>query len=176
MKTKYTFFVSLLMIVSTIFLSGFMIETNNDEIKSPYINKKVNNLPTSVQMYDLIEYKSIEYNIPKYILYNISWLETGYRGPFHWNYNPYVTSYAGATGPMQIIPQHFSRQYATDYEIKTNIEKNVDVSCKMLVYLYKSYGKWDIVLGAYNTGSLIVNDYARYGVSNRNYQSKWIKL
>ena len=36
----------------------------------------------SLQMYESIEHWSDSFNIPKYIAYNVSYLETGYRGPF----------------------------------------------------------------------------------------------
>lgn len=176
MKIKYTLITSLLLIIATVLLSGFIIETSDVKIDLlGTTNKNTVLLPTSIQMYDLIESKSVEYNIPKYILYNIAWMETRYKGPFDWNYNPFLTSAAGATGPMQVIPQHFSRQYVSDHNLKTDLESNIDVSCKMLRQLYYTYGNWDIVLGCYNTGSPQINDYAIYGNSNKNYKSKWIK-
>lgn len=45
----------------------------------------------------------------------------------------------------------------------------------MLKNLYKTYGRWDLALGYYNTGYSQVNDYAAYGFSNKNYKIKWIK-
>ncbi len=57
----------------------------------------------SLQMYESIEHWSDSFNIPKHIAYNVAYLETRYRGPFDFDYNPYQTSFAGAVGPMQII-------------------------------------------------------------------------
>ncbi len=175
MKIKYTLIISLLLIIATVLLSGFIIETTDVKPELLYTANKNTNLPTSIQMYDLIESKSVEYDIPKYILYNIAWMETRYEGPFDWDYNPFLTSVAGATGPMQVIPQHFSRQYVSDHNLKTDLKSNIDVSCKMLRQLHDTYGSWDIVLGCYNTGSPQINDYAIYGNNNKNYKSKWIE-
>ncbi len=183
MKLKITLIFTGLLIIAAILCCGFMLHNYEKNEIVEFSQAKINNssdisaiTPTSIQMYDIIENKSNEYGIPRYILYNVAWMETRYEGPFDWNYDPYQTSYMGASGPMQIIPQRFSRQYASDHEIKNDIEKNIDVSCKMLMTLYKSYGKWDVVLGAYNTGSPVVNDYASYGSVNKNYQSRWVRF
>jgi hypothetical protein len=42
------------------------------------------NKPTSMVMYENLEKYSKEYDIPKYIIYNIAFLETRYEGPFDW--------------------------------------------------------------------------------------------
>jgi len=79
----------------------------------------------SLQMYESIEHWSDSFNIPKHIAYNVAYLETRYQGPFHFNYNPYQKSYAGAVGPMQIITR-WARPYVrgriTEKELKTNID------------------------------------------------------
>jgi hypothetical protein len=133
----------------------------------------------SLQMFESIEHWSDSFNVPKYIAYNVAYLETGYRGPFDFNYNPYLTSSAGAVGPMQIIT-HWAHPYAghhlTDRELKTNIDLNVKISMKMLKSWYNIYHDWTLAAGAYNSGQPIRNDYALYVSSNRDYKSKWIKL
>ena len=43
----------------------------------------------SLQMYESIEHWSDSFNIPKHIAYNVAYLETRYRGPFDFDYNPY---------------------------------------------------------------------------------------
>ena len=100
-----------------------------------------------------------------------------YQGPFDWDYHGKLTSYAGAQGPMQIITR-WAHQYAerriTEKELRTNIDLNVMISMKMLRTRYNSTGNWATACGGYNTGSAIVNDYARYCVSNKNYKSKWV--
>ena len=79
---------------------------------------------------------------------------------------------------MQIITRYahvHAGYHVTAKELRTDLELNIDVSCSMLKKLYKQYGRWDIVLGYYNTGYPQVNDYAAYGSSTKNYKSKWIK-
>jgi hypothetical protein len=44
----------------------------------------------------------------------------------------------------------------------------------MLRTRYNSTGNWATACGGYNTGLAIVNDYARYCVSNKNYKAKWV--
>lgn len=134
--------------------------------------------PTPMFMYENIEKYSNKYRIPKYIAYNISFLETRYQGPFHWKYNPSQTSCAGALGPMQIMPgtakliQKFSVPHSA---LKNDIRLNVEISMKLLRKLYNKYHDWAIVCGCYNTGKPIVNDYARYCINNFDYQNKWVR-
>ena len=139
---------------------------------------KEDSSPTSLHMYYLLINSSKKYNIPKHILFNVAYLETGYKGPFHWQYNPYQTSFAGAQGPMQIITR-WSHSYAgrtlTPKELRTDLKLNIDVSCKMLVKLKKMYKRWDLALGFYNTGYPNVNHYAQYASSTYNYKQKWIR-
>lgn len=135
--------------------------------------------PPSLQMFNIIESASDSFNIPRYILYNVAYLETHYQGPFDWQYNPYLTSPAGAVGPMQIIPKFapsFHKGKISAKELKNNLKLNVEVSCKMLKFLYKQYGRWDLVLGYYNTGYPNVNEYAVYASSNKDYKNRWIKI
>lgn len=134
--------------------------------------------PYCLRLYNLIEIKSREFNIPKYILYNIAYNETRYRGPFDWQYNPKLTSSAGAEGAMQIITRfahHYAGRKVTAKELRENIELNVTISCRMLRDLYNRYGRWDIVCGYYNTGYPQINDYATRVTSNRHYRLNWIE-
>lgn len=133
----------------------------------------------SLAMYEFIEHYSDSFGIPKYVAYNIAYQETGYRGPFHFNYNPYQTSNMGAQGPMQIIPLYahkFAGKRVSSTELKNNLELNVIVSMKMLKEWYSIYHDWTLAAGAYNSGQPIKNDYAVYVASNKDYKSKWLKL
>lgn len=135
------------------------------------------NSPPSLQLYNIIEDASDSFRIPKYILYNIAFLETRYRGPFDWSYDPCLTSQAGAVGPMQIIPRYahsYAGRKVTSEELRTNLKLNVEVSCKMLKKLYSLYHSWELVLGYYNTGNPIINEYAAFGSSNTDYKKNWI--
>ena len=133
----------------------------------------------SLQMYESIEHWSDSFNIPKYIAYNVAYLETRYQGPFHFDYNPYQKSSAGAVGPMQIITRWakpYVRKRLTEKELKTNIDLNVKISMQMLRKWYSIHHDWTLACGAYNSGSPIRNDYAVYASSNKDYKNKWERL
>ena len=133
----------------------------------------------SLQMYESIEHWSDSFNIPKYIAYNVAYLETRYQGPFHFDYNPYQKSSAGAVGPMQIITRWakpYVRKRLTEKELKTNIDLNVKISMQMLRKWYSIHHDWTLACGAYNSGSPIRNDYAVYATTNKDYKNKWERL
>lgn len=170
-----SFIITTILILATFF--GSLNKTEEQQLISEYSSQEV--VPVSIELYNIIESKSEQYGIPKYIAYNVAYMESRYRGPFHWSYNPYLTSSAGAQGPMQIITRYahkFVGRTVTPKELRTDLEMNVDVSMKMLKRLYGIYGKWDLVLGYYNTGYPQVNGYASYGTSTKNYKDKWVKL
>jgi len=132
----------------------------------------------SLQMYESIEHWSDSFNIPKHIAYNVAWLETRYQGPFHFDYNPYQKSSAGAVGPMQIITKYsyrYAGRHVSDKELMNNVELNVSVSMKMLRKRFEMYRDWGKACGGYNTGSPVLNDYAIYCVSNKNYKKNWFR-
>ena len=181
MSSRQTFKTVIFLIVVGILGSGYLLHqhvnrTFEDEL---YEMGSDSNSPTSIYMYHLLEKKSDEYGIPKHILFNVAYLETGYRGPFHSNYNPYRTSVAGAQGPMQIITR-WSHRYAgrrlSPKELREDLELNITISCKMLVKLKRMYKRWDLALGFYNTGYPMVNHYASYAANNLNYKSKWVQV
>lgn len=151
----------------------------NTEHDEWYVQGSETNAPTSLKMYYLLQKYSKEYNVPEYVAFNVAYLETGYKGPFHWTYNPHQRSSAGAVGPMQIITRYAHKhagRRVTETELKSDIELNIQVSMSMLSKLYKIYGRWDLVLGYYNTGYPQVNGYAEYASTNKNYKNKWVEL
>ena len=79
---------------------------------------------------------------------------------------------------MQIITR-WAHQYAgrhvSQNELLTNVDLNVMVSMKMLRKLYDMHHSWALACGGYNTGSPIINEYAHYCATNKNYKSNWIK-
>jgi hypothetical protein len=84
--------------------------------------------PTPLKMYELIDHYSNIYEIPKHIAFNVAYLETRYKGPFDWKYKPGQTSYAGAVGPMQIMPataNYVHKQKISKKNLKNNIELNI---------------------------------------------------
>ena len=179
MTIKRTLVLVTLLVITGVLTCGYMLQSEHDKFEMTILQLgDSSNSPACLQMYNLIERKSEENNIPKYILYNVAWLETRYCGPFDWDYNPYRTSSAGAQGPMQIITRYAHKHaghHVTAKELRTDLELNIDVSCSMLKNLYKTYGRWDIALGYYNTGYPQVNDYAAYGSGTKNYKVKWTK-
>jgi len=135
--------------------------------------------PSSLSMYDNLEKYSEEYDIPKYIAYNIAYLETRYQGPFDWKYKPNLTSSAGAVGPMQVMPKTANGIHKKNVPVKTlknDIEFNVETSMILLNRLHKKYKDWGVVCGYYNTGYPLINDYAEFCVTNKNYKKNWIEF
>lgn len=133
--------------------------------------------PISLRMYNSIEKYSKLYKVPKYVAYNVAFKETRYQGPFHWSYLPYQVSSANAVGPMQIITKYahpFAGKHVSQKELMTNIELNVKVSMKMLRYRYNLHHSWALACGGYNTGRPIINEYANFCSSNKNYKKNWI--
>ena len=163
----------------TIIFVGNKFYNEKSKYHSPTLYEigTTNDAPVSLKMYYLIEKYSKQYNIPKYVAYNVAYLETGYRGPFHWNYNPHQESFAGAVGPMQIMPStgdYLTKGKSTKQSLKMDLELNVSLSMKLLRQLFDKYKNWAVVCGCYNTGYPIVNDYGHYCDANRDYISKWI--
>jgi hypothetical protein len=135
------------------------------------------NSPFCLQMYTSIEKYSEMYNVPKYIAYNVAFLETRYQGPFHWRYDHRKVSSAGAQGPMQIITRwahSYAQRTVGERELRNNIDLNVKISMELLHKLRKPYNDWGLICGYYNTGYPRVNDYARFCVNNKDYQKNWV--
>jgi soluble lytic murein transglycosylase-like protein len=119
--------------------------------------------PPCVQLYSLLEKYSDQYEVPFDIAIGVAREETGYRGPFHWAYNPKQTSYANAYGAMQVQVPTANDNWenpVTSKMLLDDLELNVHISMKLLARLKKRYGNWQVALGAYNSGRPIVNDYA----------------
>ena len=119
--------------------------------------------PPCLQMYYYIEKYADSFNIPKRFAYGIASHETGYKGPFHWDYNPAQTSCANAVGPMQVMvstARWINNDNVTKDKLRTDIRYNVYTSMKLLRKLYNKRGDWKLVFGEYNTGRPCVNGYA----------------
>lgn len=128
----------------------------------------------AIQMYFYINKYAAEYNIPVEYAYAVAYQETKYKGPLDLKYNPGLTSTAGAVGPMQIMPstaREIMGRNININELRTNVELNVQISMKLLRYLYDRYHNWKLVFGAYNTGRPVINQYALNVVNKKYY---WI--
>jgi hypothetical protein len=122
-------------------------------------------IPPCLQMYYSIEKHAADNGIPLRYAYGIAYLESGYEGPFDWDYNHALGVEGSSVGPMQIIPQ-FAQHYVperkiTNREMKHDIDLNVMVSMRILKKLKEMHGDWLLVFGAYNTGRPLINNYAR---------------
>ncbi len=114
-------------------------------------------------MYTYIEMYADTFDVPKRFAYGVARAETGYQGPFHWNYNPSQGSSAGALGPMQIMLETARRNNhdnVSRYKLRNDIKYNVRTSMLVLRKLYNKYRDWKTVFGCYNTGRPCVNGYA----------------
>jgi hypothetical protein len=79
---------------------------------------------------------------------------------------------------MQIITRWahpYAGRHVSQRELMTNIDLNVMISMKMLRARYDTYHSWALSCGGYNTGSPIINDYAHYCATNKDYKSHWIR-
>jgi soluble lytic murein transglycosylase-like protein len=131
------------------------------------------NVPSIELYYAILKY-SKEFNIPIEYAFGIAYVETGYQGPLHFNYDHRQISSAGALGPMQVMPStaDWINNTKVDNDIILNdIDFNVRTSMKLLRRLKDKYNSWLIVFGYYNTGYPKINDYARK-VYNKQYTWK----
>ena len=155
--------------VTIIFFIAYVIYKNQsqqEDITPTYVETGTvlqTNEPPCIQMYYYIEQYSKQYNIPRKYAYGIAYKETGYRGPFHWKYNHKQVSFAGAMGPMQIMPstaKSINGYYVSNEKLTSDIKFNVETSMKLLQKLKNKYGSWEVAFGVYNTGRPMVNQYA----------------
>jgi len=156
----------------------YSIASKVDQPQPQSIEEVLNSttMPPSTKMYFALIHYAEKYNIPRKYAFAIAYAETGYRGPFHWDYNPAQSSHANAMGPMQIMPRtanYVMKKTISHSELKTNIPLNVEISMKLLSKLKKQYGDWKVVFGYYNTGYPSINDYA---INVYNCKYKWDKV
>jgi len=130
--------------------------------------------PPCLQMFYNIEKFSKKYQIPRNYAFGIAYAETRYGGPFHWTYKHSQESFAGAIGPMQIMPSTADLMWPgkniSRKRLMQDIAFNVETSMKLLQKLHNKYGDWKTVFGAYNTGRPCVNGYA---IMVYNYKPKF---
>lgn len=162
------FFYTIILFFS-VFVITFWVDLDSTESTNIERGKITTKTPKCLQMFYAIEKYATLYDVPKSYAYGVAYYETRYQGPFHWKYDHYKTSTAGALGPMQIMystgKSVFPDREFTKEELKDNIELNVECSMKLIHDLYEKYQDWPTVFGVYNTGKVLVNDYARNVVS-----------
>jgi soluble lytic murein transglycosylase-like protein len=178
-KSTDTFKVLYVLLCLSIIICGKVLWDTKQSYQQNLLlqSNNIEDAPKCLKLYYLIEKYSDEYNVPKYVAYNVAYLETGYRGPFNWTYNPHQTSSVGALGPMQIMPSTADwiiKKKVPKSTLMNDLELNVSISMKLLNKLHKQYKDWAVVCGFYNTGYPIVNDYGAYCAKNKDYSSKWV--
>lgn len=131
------------------------------EVRIPKIPQQ--SIPPCMQMYNCIKKYADTFDIPLRFAFGIAKIETGYRGPFHWDYNHAQGSSAGALGPMQIMlstARDNNHDNVSRERLRNDIDYNVKTSMKILRKLHNKYEDWKIVFGCYNTGKPCINGYA----------------
>lgn len=169
---KIKFLIFAIVSISICLISVRSLSENKKVYKMPEAELKISD-PPCVQMYFYIEKYAEEFDIPKNYAYGIAHSETGYNGPFDWDYDHKQTSHVGALGPMQIMPntaKWINGKAPSKSKLKTDIEYNVKTSMKLLRKLKDQYGDWKIVFGCYNTGRPLINNYA---LNVYKYQPNW---
>ena len=167
----------IILIVAICYIASCLDNVSEDKAQNDTQTNFEASAPTPIEMYKLIEKYADQYRVPRHIAYNIAYLETRYKGPFDWSYQPALESYAGAVGPMQVMvstAQFINNRNITKSRLKNDLETNIKTSMKLLRRLHDMYGNWLLVCGAYNTGQPLVNEYARFCVTNKDYRKNWI--
>ena len=173
----FIWFLAVFAVVGFVF---FKVQRIQEEKEEQYLEQLglEPSAPVCLQMYSCIEKYSKKYRVPIHVAYNVAFRETRYQGPFHWSYTPNHRSSAGAVGPMQIITRYahkYAGRHVSEKELMMSVELNVSVSMKMLRKSFEMYRDWGLACGGYNTGSPVLNEYAIYCSSNKNYKKNWIR-
>jgi soluble lytic murein transglycosylase-like protein len=161
-------------VISAVMISaaGWSYErAKNVEELGGFEPQPIKSAPPCIRLYDHLKTYSERYDVPFHIAVGVASKETSYGGPFHWTYEPALTSSANAYGAMQVQAPTASdvwKRKVTKKELLTDLEFNVHTSMKLLSQLHKRYGSWAVALGCYNTGRPIVNDYARKILSRKS--------
>jgi len=163
-KLKLITGLSLVILAFAVLTTGKMSKINDDPYLEGVDSITIVNSAPSIQMYFYIKKYAAEYEIPEAYAFSLAYQETRYQGPMDLDYDHKQTSYAGALGPMQIMPSTARMIYGKsipNHKLKNDIKLNVMISMKLLRRLRNTYGNWGVVFGAYNTGRPCINGYAK---------------
>jgi soluble lytic murein transglycosylase-like protein len=163
-KLKLITGLSLVILAFAVLTTGKMSKINDDPYLEGVDSITIVNSAPSIQMYFYIKKYAALYEIPEAYAFSLAYQETRYQGPMDLDYNHKQTSYAGALGPMQIMPSTARMIYGKsipNHKLKNDIKLNVMISMKLLRRLRNTYGNWGVVFGAYNTGRPCINGYAK---------------
>lgn len=173
MKLKLTTFFVLFILV---LLHAFLRSPDSVKDITKLSESELIHSAPSIQMYFYIKQYAAEYEIPESYAFAIAFQETGYKGPLDLNYDHKQISYAGALGPMQIMPataRYIEGRDIHHSDLKSNIQLNVEISMKLLRKLKNQYGSWALAFGAYNTGKPVVNQYAENVLKKQYF---WVEI
>lgn len=173
MKIQY------LIVVILILLHVFNVFKNLEtaEIKTISEEEMIKtHAPPNLQTFYYISKYSKQYNVPLEYVLKSAYLETGYKGFYHWDYNPFSEkqiSVAGARGPLQVMYicaldvwgdsiKHLSKNEVHHY-LRYDLEWNIHTGIRHMRRLYDKYKDWKIVYSVYNqgwVGEKNINNYA----------------
>ena len=163
-KLKLITGLSLAILAFAILTTNKMARVDDDPYLEGVDSITIINSAPSIQMYFYIKKYAAEFEIPEAYAFSLAYQETRYQGPMDLDYNHKQASYAGALGPMQIMPSTARMIYGKsipNHKLKNDIKLNVMISMKLLRRLRNTYGNWGVVFGAYNTGRPCINGYAK---------------
>ena len=162
-KLKLITGLSLAILAFAILTTNKMARVDDDPYLEGVDSITIINSAPSIQMYFYIKKYAAEFEIPEAYAFSLAYQETRYQGPLDLTYNHKQTSFAGALGPMQIMPataKLIIGKPISNSKLKNDIKLNVMISMKLLRRLHNIYGSWGVVFGAYNTGRPCINGYA----------------
>ena len=137
----------------------------NPFLVEQYVQQYIDNTAPSVQVYYSIKKYCKVYNVPEEYAFKVAYIESGWKGPLQWKYNPYdKISSANAYGAMQVLQSTaqdvWKDKSITKEQLLNDVDFNVHTSIKYMRQLHDSHGSWGKVFSVYNTGYTTLNDYA----------------
>jgi soluble lytic murein transglycosylase-like protein len=164
---KYVTMIIAMSLICVSFITKEFVGKKMD-YSDPYLaftdTSKISEADPEIQMYFFIKKYAKQFNIPEEYAFSIAYQETRYQGPKDTSYDHSQRSYAGALGPMQIMPGTANglcdRRVDKD-SVRNDINLNVYLSMQLLRELHDRYDNWGKVFAAYNTGKPKINKYAK---------------
>ena len=173
-KIKFLMIATTALVVIVVLSLSFKPQSQDSKNLILTIREVHPNDPPCLQMYFYIEKYADSFNIPKRYAYGMANVETGYKSPMQWRYNPNQISSTGAQGPMQILlstARWLNKDNVSRDKLRTDIEYNIMTAMKYVRKLKDTYKTWDRTLGYYNTGYPVPNSYA---TNVMNFKIDWI--
>jgi len=173
MKLLIVLFIAMLCVSTSVSPNRSASNKVEKQMLFKYIDKSI----PSVQMYfNTKKYAKIDSNSER-VMFRMARLETTYRGPLQYDYNPYRTSIADAFGPWQIILstgnmvnnriRRVKDGKITKEDLMFNIPLSTNLASAYLRSEYDNHGSWFLATGVYNSGKIKnwvkeTIDYTRY--------------